>query len=39
MVVDLGSIPKTGFELESVKCADVRSTCRVGLSHYLAFTL
>jgi hypothetical protein len=23
MVVDLGSIPKTGFELESVKCADV----------------
>jgi hypothetical protein len=37
--VDAGSIPEVGFELESVKRADVRSTCRVGLSHYLAFPL
>jgi hypothetical protein len=38
-LVDASSIPAIGFELESVKCADVRFSYWVGLSHDLAFTL
>ncbi len=36
--VDWGSNPKTGFEVELVKCADVKSAHRLGRSLYLAFT-
>ena len=37
--MDLGSISKNGFEVEIVRCDDLRSAQVLALSLYLAFTL